>query len=441
MLLHKKAGVRTLLAMIAVGSSLAWSAEKLDPVGLAVYTDTARDIYVAGLLTPGGLPPADITSVSGPMAMEYRIATRRISSRGFSGTVLLQAELGSGHRAPEGVIDGLNELKQVIKGSMLNGDQFEIGLTADNHTVFRLNGSEMVRMEGGNAFQYLLSGWVGEGASALLRDPLLSGDIDADVQLRYESLMPLESRRQAVAAWTSEATPAEEPEPQVAVVPEPVAEPDTVPEPVIEPAEQVVAADPVEQAQDEVGAVALATTAVAALDTAAAVPSAAAPVADAAPSPSIDQAEVEVAEKVDLAEVEVPHERLAVAQNEGMVDAVAADEAQLLELDDIQYQKLLNEYMGQVMTKVFREVRYPRRAVSRSLEGQVELMAQIDDQGRLQELIMSSSSGHGLLDRAALEAVEEAAPFPELSLVARAEFRSDDEQSYQLMIPVTFRLQ
>ena len=110
-----------------------------------------------------------------------------------------------------------------------------------------------------------------------------------------------------------------------------------------------------------------------------------------------------------------------------------------IELDDREYQRQLGEYVAQVMTKVFSSVVYPRRAVSRSLQGKVALLVELDQTGELLEVSTDASSGHAILDRAAVKAVKDAAPFPELSLVAREEFASQDG-IYQVAVPVTFRL-
>ena len=91
------------------------------------------------------------------------------------------------------------------------------------------------------------------------------------------------------------------------------------------------------------------------------------------------------------------------------------------------------------MVRVFGEVVYPRRAIKRTLEGRVELLARMDAKGGLLDLAVGQSSGSTLLDRAAERAVRKAAPFPEPSDVAREEFAADDG-SYLMPIPITFRI-
>ena len=59
--------------------------DQLETVGMSVYTETARDIYIGALRLPPAAVVQNLMLSPPPKAMEYRIATRRISSRGFSG--------------------------------------------------------------------------------------------------------------------------------------------------------------------------------------------------------------------------------------------------------------------------------------------------------------------------------------------------------------------
>jgi TonB family protein len=120
--------------------------------------------------------------------------------------------------------------------------------------------------------------------------------------------------------------------------------------------------------------------------------------------------------------------------------ASAAPASETVELDDREYQRQLQTYISQVMRQVYGEVKYPRRAVKYQWEGRVELLAKMAADGELLGVIIDSTSGHVGLDKAAQAAVERAAPFPELSPVAKEELVSDDGDGYIMSIPVTFAL-
>jgi periplasmic protein TonB len=408
MLFKNKAEFRNLAVLILLACSVARAQEPLQLAGLAVHTDTARDIYVAGLQTPGGQLPGEIASAAGPMTMEYRVATRRISSRGFSGTLLLQAELGSSSRAPEIVIDALGDLKAQLQGSLVSGDQFEIALSPGGDTRFVLNGVTLLELPGAEIFSYLLQGWVGSSASALMRDSLLSGKLDKSLMLRFESLMPLNERVEQVASWVEEEETAAEEE-QLAIAAEP--EPEPVPAPEVQ--------------QEAVTEAAPAAVAVAA----AAGSAAPVPLQELPEAPAVE-------EKIPEPEAVVP----APAETQVAAEIPEEEQSPLQQLDDREYQLQLSEYVRAVMTQVFKNVRYPRRAVKRELQGQVELLAELDQSGELLGIVLEASSGYDILDDAAIRAVEKATPFPELSFVAKEEFADDSGDSYVMLIPVKFMI-
>ena len=358
------------------------------------------------MLLPAGGSLDNIYLAPGPKAMEYRIATRRISSRGFSGTLLLQAELGSGSRAPEQVIAAIYKLKKNIKSALMQGDRFVIALSENDATSFHLNGVELLSIDDGSIFDFFFAGWVGESSSALLRDALLSGNLDAGTLTRFESLAPSDERLAMVSGWMAPPPPPPVPTPapkkpapvQVAEAPTAKAAPITAP---LSAAERVAA---------PVAVVDAATTAVASTPT---------PVPTPTPAPVATTPPAEEAMQVAL------------------VETAATGE---VEIDDREYQRQLSEYVTHIMKKIFGKVVYPKRAIKRDRQGKVELLVYLDENGELLEVSLDSSSGYGILDSAASKAVHKAAPFPELTAVAREEFLADNGTSYVMPIPITFKL-
>ena len=193
--------MRKLALLLILTCAGAQAKTSLEPAGLAAYTETSRDIYLAALLMPAGSSLENVHLAPGPKAMEYRIATRRISSRGFSGTLLLQAEMGSGTRTPEHIIEVLDQLKSNFKGALVRGDRFVISLSATDATTFYLNDTELVSVNDGSVFDFFFAGWVGEFSSTLLRDNLLAGTLNPAVQARYDALTPSKERVAAIAGW------------------------------------------------------------------------------------------------------------------------------------------------------------------------------------------------------------------------------------------------
>ena len=87
-----------------------------------------------------------------------------------------------------------------------------------------------------------------------------------------------------------------------------------------------------------------------------------------------------------------------------------------------------------VVQKIYQNISYPSRAVTRNQEGTVRVALQIGRTGELQAVLTTQESKHSSLNKAALKAVQKAAPFPELPEAISAD-------SFELSIPITFRLQ
>ena len=72
----------------------------------------------------------------------------------------------------------------------------------------------------------------------------------------------------------------------------------------------------------------------------------------------------------------------------------------------------LDERLAQIRARVQAAVVYPPQARLRQLEGVAEVRFAIAADGAPRDLTLTSSTGHGVLDRAALAAVAAAAPLP-----------------------------
>ncbi|MDX1732747.1 MAG: TonB family protein, partial [Halioglobus sp.] len=90
------------------------------------------------------------------------------------------------------------------------------------------------------------------------------------------------------------------------------------------------------------------------------------------------------------------------------------------------------------------EIRYPKRAVRRNLEGRLELDVTMTAEGEVLSIQVALPSGHGLLDEAALAAARSALEdglSAELDPVAIAEFGDFASGQLTVPVPVSFQLQ
>jgi protein TonB len=92
---------------------------------------------------------------------------------------------------------------------------------------------------------------------------------------------------------------------------------------------------------------------------------------------------------------------------------------------------LIGDWAGKIRARVERRKAYPRAAVAGGLSGTVTLRLRVDADGRMIAVAVAKSSGHALLDAAALEAVRRAGAMP------KAPKGITGEQAFNL--PLTFR--
>jgi periplasmic protein TonB len=110
----------------------------------------------------------------------------------------------------------------------------------------------------------------------------------------------------------------------------------------------------------------------------------------------------------------------------GRADAATEGEKGLEGLDP--------EYVRRFMAELERHRQYPRAARVHHLEGTALLWLRMDRGGRVLAYEVEESSGHRLLDRAVLRAIERANPMPPLPA-------SDPRAELEIVVPIAFRLQ
>lgn len=90
-------------------------------------------------------------------------------------------------------------------------------------------------------------------------------------------------------------------------------------------------------------------------------------------------------------------------------------------------------FTGKVRQRIANAKYYPRIARRRGMEGQPIVAFTLGRDGRLMKIDLAKTSGYQLLDQAALEAVHEAAPYPEIPA-------SLEMNSFQFKLPISFML-
>jgi TonB family protein len=90
-------------------------------------------------------------------------------------------------------------------------------------------------------------------------------------------------------------------------------------------------------------------------------------------------------------------------------------------------------FTGKVRQRIANAKYYPRIARRRGMEGQPIIAFTLDKEGRLVKAALSQTSGYQLLDEAALDAVQQGAPYPEIPAPLKME-------SFQFKLPISFIL-
>ena len=107
-----------------------------------------------------------------------------------------------------------------------------------------------------------------------------------------------------------------------------------------------------------------------------------------------------------------------------------------------EYSEQLAEFNTMVMRKVYAEIRYPKSAVRRSLQGNLELDLHLNPDGSLKEVMVAQTSGHKTLDQAAVRAADNAfddSGLGDINAAASSEYSAGNGQLV-VPVPISFRL-
>jgi len=402
-----------LLAVLYVFSGAAQgSSAGFQLAGLALHQETGRNIYLGGIYFAEGLTsPYDYTSDSEPRIMEYRVVARRTSIRSMLGGMLLQSEVATGQPPNPATAAFANDIISAVDGSLYAGDTLQIVLNAEGGTIAYLNGHEMARGKDPAVALYLMMGWVGEpGPTTAFRDSILADDIDPALLSTLQATTYSAERDAQIAAWTAPT----------------VQEPVTAVESIDEPA-----------AQQQATAAAAAGTALTSPPTLEQIETKAQTVLQL---PAPEETEVVVA---DPGLSGNPGASIQVASLLPTTPAMADTGNEVDSMDITLYSQRLSAFHTQLVSKVYGQIRYPRRAVRRELQGRLELDLTLKENGELVQVAVVQSSGHSILDQAAVAAAEKAfkdGAMDYVDPVAIAEFSNMDSGNLVIPVPVMFML-
>ncbi len=421
-------------------SGLSAAEENMQMVGLAMHQETGRNIFLGALYSDD--PAARIATLQrgdSTGVLEHRVVARRTSIRSLLGKLLLQGEVATGRPPTAETIQFADDIMSLVRGSLYAGDSLTIELTPDATTRATLNGHNLAASAHQGVFYYFLSAWIGEkGPSTAFRSAILSPSIDSGLMSVYSANDTSANREREVAAWLQQLE---------------TDEVDDAPPP--EPAKISAQAKP--------HTVAAATSTVANKQLVTRQQPKAAPAAADTVSPELDPggALAEVETKTPDAEVE-RFVREPVRETVATVGAATAPESgagvqlamavqpdigvpaveEIDTFDAMDYSRQLDLFNNDILRQVYAEIRYPRAAVRRNLQGNLELDLTLDRSGKLVGIEVGRSSGYAMLDKSAVTAAERAfkkSGAGSISEVAIAEY-GDGDNLVVVPVPVSFIL-
>ncbi|MBD3308307.1 TonB family protein [candidate division KSB3 bacterium] len=137
------------------------------------------------------------------------------------------------------------------------------------------------------------------------------------------------------------------------------------------------------------------------------------PIVTAVASPQ--SAQTPTVQPPPVADAEVPPRSSAAQADSGAIrpkPTQSQDEKRAAAENQQQQQRALRQYLQAVAAQINAAKRYPRRARRRGWEGTVEIRLRLLPSGEIEQAELIQKSPYTVLDEAALEAIEDAQPFP-----------------------------
>ncbi len=417
--------------------------------GMAVLNTFGKEKYIAALYVD--TPTNNANSIllqSNSASMEFLVVDRSISRRSMGRLWAESVAINADYTLFEKYAEDLVSLTSLIKGRLITGDKLRLTRT-DVGVALELNDLLLGELESDGLFELLLQTWIGEvPPSTQFKEQLLaSGNIDPQLQSRFQTLSPPEGRIQQItnnwlalpeaetvaeaavaAATTSESEPEAPPQSsqqqEVSEVPSVTAETEiastepapevevpTVTETTVEPTSSATVEEAVDEEITETASVTATFT----------------------PASEQEAISSPFEPENDNTPESPANGTLKVASLSPPVTTVSGVEepTEVLSAEDLLDGQ---RYYSQVISAIYKNVQYPAQALRAGREGNVGLEIAVAADGELVDTTVSQKSGYRLLDREAARAVKKISPFPKppQSLL-------EDDQ-YQFKLVVRFKL-
>ncbi|WP_323816271.1 TonB family protein [Cellvibrio sp. NN19] len=359
--------------------------------GMAVYSELGNELFIAALYSEQtGTNAQELINGSYPKRIELKfLSAAGMTERQFSRLWRESIAINNDQNILIAQADNMIYFEGLVRDRLEANDHLVIDFVPARGVAISLNSVELGHIEDDAFFGLLLRSWIGlVPSSTKFRDDLLSVTlVDAALVNRFNHMHPRNTRVDVAKQWKLASTVTED-----KVLDEaPVAAPVNKPEPVAAPklAEVVAVSVPVAKTSEPV-------------------------------------------------KTEPVNSKPASPIAAGDSKSSSANEAVINTANDqtvSRAQELLAKqfYMADVFKKIYSNVSYPKRAQELQQAGTVRLAVVIDALGKIKTIVPIEESQFSLLNKAALAAVEKAAPFSPLP-------EGFNLTELELSVPITFSL-
>jgi TonB family protein len=417
-------------ASLALGTDSASADQILN--GSSIYSDLGKNQFVAALyLDTKNRNPQAIQSMQGKKRMEIRVLNN-FSKRRWFNLWMQSISINNSRESFSDSAQELVELMQAIKSAPQTGDMVEYILTPGEGTSLKFNGTELLSGLPAEVFDLLLHTWIGAiPPTANFKNEILGKQPNRQALELQETVTTDPQRIALAASWLLPPKPRAVSNPETAPKSVTNAKSTTPPPSKVAESEQATLATTGDAETDSKSAPLDVETAVAASNTSSET-SSPQPQQDPVPEQLTVAASTKGASPDSATETVTTNEE---SHNSSQLKSPTINKTSDEENVDFSVAEVLamRDYTPILVQKIFKEITYPGRAIVRNWEGTVRASVLVDRSGAVSKISVTQSSGYAILDKAAIRAIQRAAPFPPMPEAINARY-------FDLGVPITFQL-
>lgn len=399
------------IAMFLNLASVATAQSDLVMNGSSVYSDLGKDQFAAALyLETQQQNPSIAYSMQGEKRMEVRVLNNYSKRRWFNLWMQSISINNSRENFSESAQD-LMTLMQAAKSAPQKGDLIEYLSSPDKGTSMRFNGTELVADLPADVFGLLLNTWIGSiPPTTSFKDEILGKQRNPTAVELLETVTTAPERVSLAASWILPPEPT-----AVAAVAK------VKPKPAIKKTSKAKTATPAKLQETPAPVASKPITPVTAIAATSAV-------ADTKLGATKDQPTSDANTSVSKGDDHTETSGAAAGEDSEAATG-SEDEADF----SIAEALAMRDYTPLVVQAIYKKISYPSRAIDRGFEGTVRMAIVVSQSGALEKVTVAQKSRHSILNKAAIKATEQAAPFPTLP----AALNTDE---FEITVPITFKL-